>query len=128
MPVSSYTVSFNNSTPGVMLSSVIVSPCVRNVCEYQLAASTYCQSTGSIGVAVSAKNELGTGLSSNPEYIGKSLDYHTCVVLPTAGVYYNRDRGRVSYFTMVLILYRGHELCNDIHILSGFTGCPTTPI
>ena len=79
MPVSSYTVSFNNSTPGVMLNSVIVSPCVGDVCEYQFAASTQCQTTGSIGVAVSAKNELGAGLSSDPEYIGKSLSYMCCV-------------------------------------------------
>ena len=73
MPVSSYTVSFNNSTPGVMLSSIIVSPCVDDVCKYQLAASTYGQTTGSISVAVSAKNELGVGLSSNPMDVGKSL-------------------------------------------------------
>ena len=80
MPVSSYTVSFNNSTPGVMLSSVIVSPCMDNVCKYQLAASTYCQSTGpgSISVAVSAKNELGAGLSSDPVYVGKSLLHVLC--------------------------------------------------
>ena len=73
MPVSSYTVSFNNTTPGVMLSSVVVSPCVDDVCKYRLAASTYCQTTGNIGVAVSAKNELGVGLSSNPIDVGKSL-------------------------------------------------------
>lgn len=78
MSVSSYTVSLNNSTPGVMLSSVIVSPCVDNVCEYLLNVSTYCQTTSSIGVAVSAKNELGAGLSSNPEYIGKSLLHVLC--------------------------------------------------
>ena len=78
MSVSSYTVSLNNSTPGVMLSSVIVSPCVDNVCEYLLNVSTYCQTTSSIGVAVSAKNELGAGLSSDPEYIGKSLLHVLC--------------------------------------------------
>ena len=78
MPVSSYTISLNNSTPGVMLSSVIISPCVGDVCEYQLNVSMYCQTTSSIGVAISAKNELGAGLSSDPEYIGKSLLHVLC--------------------------------------------------
>ena len=73
MPVSSYTISFNNSTPGVILSSNIVSPCVDDMCKYQITVSTYCQPTGSIGVGVSAKNELGAGLSSDPMYVGKSL-------------------------------------------------------
>ena len=78
MPVSSYTVLLSSLTPGVMLSLVIVFPCVGNVCEYLFNVSTYCQTTSSIGVAVSAKNELGAGLSSNPEYIGKSLLHVLC--------------------------------------------------
>ena len=110
MPVSSYTVSFNNTTPGVMLSSAIVSPCVGDVCKYQLAASTYCQTTGSIGVAVSAMNELGAGLSSNPEYIGKSPLYMCCV---TARVYYNRERESI-------LLHYGH-----MHVLQYFPGVMT---
>ena len=114
MPVSSYTVSFNNSTPGIILSSAIVSPCVGNVCKYQLAASTYCQSTGSIGIAVSAKNELGVGLSSNPEYIGKSLLYMCCVTYSNSIQY--RERESTSLWYCVTILYKGQDLCNDIHV------------
>jgi hypothetical protein len=73
VPVSSYSISFDNSTPGIMLSSINISSCAGHVCEYLLNVSTYCQTTGNISVAVSAKNELGVGLSSDPMYVGKSL-------------------------------------------------------
>ena len=56
-----------------MLNSVNVSPCVGDVCEYLLDVSTYCFSTGSISIAVSAANELGVGSSSNPMSVGKSV-------------------------------------------------------
>ena len=35
------------------------------------------------------------------------------------------ERGR-SLWYCVTTLYRGHDRCNDIHILSGFTRCSTT--
>ena len=31
-----------------------------------------------------------------------------------------------SLWACVTTLYGGHDLCNDIHIQSGFTDCPTT--
>ena len=31
-----------------------------------------------------------------------------------------------SLWASVTTLYGGHDLCNDIHIESGFTDCPTT--
>ena len=73
MPVSSYSVSFSNFTSGIMFNSANVSPCVGDVCEYLLDVSTYCHSTGSISIAVSATNELGVGMSSDPISISKSV-------------------------------------------------------
>ena len=75
-----------------MLSSVIVFPCVGDVCEYQFNVSTYCQTTGSIGVAVSAKNELGTGLSSDPMYVGKSLLHVLCCRSGKRNLFVHSDR------------------------------------
>ena len=76
MPISSYNAAFSNFTSGIMLSSDI-SPCVGDVCEYLLDVSTYCRSIGSISIAVSATNELGIGLPSDPISISKS----SCSVL-----------------------------------------------
>ena len=70
MPVISYNFSFSNSTSGIMLDSVNTSPCADDVCEYLPDVSTYCRPMGNISVAVSAANELGIGLPSDPISVG----------------------------------------------------------
>ena len=67
--VSNYNISFSNSTSSV---SIDASPCEGVVCEYLPDVSTHCPSTGSIGIAVSAANELGVGVPSDPISIGKN--------------------------------------------------------
>ena len=47
-------------------------------CEYFPDLSSYCHSIGSISIIVSAANELGSGLSSDPISIGKSVLDNNC--------------------------------------------------
>jgi hypothetical protein len=114
VPVTSYSISFDNSTPGVMSSSVNVCPCVGDVCECLPNVSTYCQTTGNISITVSAKNELGVGLSSDPMYVGKSL-LHDIVLSGRKGqpmsLHLHFRRGQTTESTKLLWFPMSSSIC-----------------